>query len=213
MTGRLRNLRARFSRGVPYAAPPGLAAIGPNSIVLEPTTILCPHRVEIGDRVLVFENAHFSLFEEHGGRRYEPQLRIGDGVVICPRTWISCVGEVEIEEEALIGAGVLLADAFHEFAEPGVPILKQPMRDPAPVRIGRGAFIGPGASVMSGVSVGEGAYVMPGSAVVCDVAPRSVVAGYPAEAIRTWDEGAGRYVDTSDPRWTPLLSSLDRGAA
>ena len=185
-----------------------LAAAGPKTLIVPPATILAPHRIELGDGVLVMEQCHFSVVEDHGGRQHCPRLRIADGTVVGPRTWISCVGSVEIEEEVLIGAGVLIADAFHEYSDVSVSILNQPMRDPAPVRIGRGAFIGPGAAVLAGVSVGAGAYVMPGAVVISDVPPHSVVAGNPAEPIRTW-HGEGRaWTDTGDPRWAGLLASL-----
>jgi acetyltransferase-like isoleucine patch superfamily enzyme len=187
-----------------------LAAAGPNTLIVPPATILAPDRIELGDRVLVLEHCHFSVVEEHGGRQYSPRLRIGDGTVVGPRTWISCVGAVEIGEDVLIGAGALIADAFHEYTNLSLPILKQPMRDPAPVRVDRGAFIGPGASVLSGVTVGAGAYVMPGAVVVADVPPHSVVAGNPAEAIRTWQGEGGGWTDTAEPRWASLLASLLR---
>ena len=172
--------------------------------------MLCPHRVEIGARVLVMEDCHFSLFEEHGARKHSPRLRIGDGSVIGPRTWFSCVGEIEIGDDVLVGAGVLIADAHHEHADRGSPILLQPMMDPRPISIGRGAYIGPGAAVLSGVSVGDGAYVMPGAVLFEDVPANSVVAGNPAEVVRRWDAAGGRWSDSPDPRWRSLIAALDR---
>ena len=41
-----------------------LAALGRDSVIVPPATILAPHRIVIGDRVLVFEHATFSLVEE-----------------------------------------------------------------------------------------------------------------------------------------------------
>lgn len=189
-----------------------LAALGPSSVIVSPATILCPHRIEIGDRVLVMEGSHFSVFEEHRGKAHAPRLRIGDGTIIGPRAWFSCVGEIVVEEDVLTGAGVLIADAFHEYSELTAPILMQPMREPAPVRIARGAFLGPGAAVLSGVTVGEGAYVMPNALVVSDVPAHSVAAGNPAEVIRRWEPDEAVWVDHPDARWAPLLAALDRGA-
>jgi acetyltransferase-like isoleucine patch superfamily enzyme len=188
-----------------------LASIGPRSLIVPPATILCPHRIEIGDRVLVLENCHFSVVEEHGGERYSPRLRIGDGTVVGPRCWLSCVGDLEIGSEVLIGPGVLVADAFHEYRQRG-PILHQPMRRPSPVRIEAGAFVGPGAAVLSGVRVGAGAYVMPGSVVISDVPPRAVVAGNPAEVIRSPADSGEGWIDTPAAKWAPLLDALRDGA-
>jgi acetyltransferase-like isoleucine patch superfamily enzyme len=190
----------------------GLAAFGPSSVIVPPATILCRHRVEIGDRVLVMEGSHLSVFEEHQGKTHSPRLRIGHGTIVGPRSWFSCVGEIELGDHVLIGAGVLIADAFHEYADVETPILMQPMREPAPIRIAAGAFIGSGSAVLSGVTVGEGAYVMSNSLVVSDVPPHSVAAGNPAELIRSWEPDTETWVDHPDPRWAPLLVSLARGA-
>ena len=171
--------------------------------------MLCPHRVEIGAGVLIMEGCHFSMFEEHAGRTHSPRLRIGDGSVVGPRTWFSCVGEIEIGSDVLIGAGVLIADAHHEHSDKSTPILAQPMMEPRPVSIGRGAYVGPGAAVLSGVSIGDGAYVMPGAVAFEDVPPNGVAAGNPAEVVRRWDEAEGRWANSPDPRWGPLLDALD----
>ena len=53
-----------------------------------------------------------------------------------------------------------------------------------PITIGDGAWIGAGAIILPGVTVGARSMVGAGSVVTKDVAPRSVVAGNPAELIR-----------------------------
>jgi acetyltransferase-like isoleucine patch superfamily enzyme len=90
-----------------------LAALGRDSVIVPPATILAPHRITIGDRVLVFERATFSVVEEYNGRRHSPRLRIGDRTVICHSSWFSCVGEIEIGDDVLIGHNVLISDSFH----------------------------------------------------------------------------------------------------
>jgi acetyltransferase-like isoleucine patch superfamily enzyme len=45
-------------------------------------------------------------------------------------------------------------------------------------------FVGMDALVMKGVIIGEGAVVGAGSVVTQDVAPRTVVAGNPAQVVR-----------------------------
>ena len=187
--------------------PREIAAFGEGSVIAPPVTMLCPERVEIGAGVLIMESCHFSIFEEHHGRRHTPRLRIGDGSVIGPRTWFSCVGEIAIGERVLIGPGVLIADAHHEHAARDVPILDQPMMEPRPVTIAGGAYIGPGAAILSGVTVGEGAYVMPGSVVFDDVPAHAVVAGNPAAIVRR-READGRWSNSPDERWRSLLEAL-----
>jgi acetyltransferase-like isoleucine patch superfamily enzyme len=54
----------------------------------------------------------------------------------------------------------------------------------APIRIGRGAWIAAGATVLQGVTVGDDAVVAAGAVVTKDVPPRTLVAGVPARVIR-----------------------------
>jgi acetyltransferase-like isoleucine patch superfamily enzyme len=150
----------------------------------------------------------FSLVEQYNGRSYSPSLRIGDGTVICRSAWFSCVGEIEIGADVLIGPNVLIADSFHEYADRSRPINAQPMAPPRAVRIGSGSVIGPGAAILSGTQVGTGSYVAAGAVVAGEYPSHTVLAGNPAEVIRSWDEDHGRFVDTSDPRFRALLGSL-----
>lgn len=186
----------------------GLGAVGRGSVILPPATILSPARVELGDQVLIFERATFSLVEEHRGRRHTPRLRIGDRCVIAHTVWFSCVGEIEIEADVLIGHNVLVADSFHEYQDRDMPILRQPMAEPRGVRIGAGSIVGPGAVLLAGTRLGRGCYVVPGAVVAGEIPAHSVLAGNPAEIIRRWDAASGSWVDCEDPRWSGVLSSL-----
>jgi len=53
------------------------------------------------------------------------------------------------------------------------------------IQIQRSAWIGRNATILKGVTVGEGAIVAPFSVVIKNVAPRTMVAGNPAEPIKT----------------------------
>jgi hypothetical protein len=55
------------------------AASGTGSVVAPPARITCPHRIEIGEDVVLMPGAGLSVFEEHRGRHYEPWLRAGTG--------------------------------------------------------------------------------------------------------------------------------------
>lgn len=212
MSPRLRRARKRIFelQAARRAGVRRLAAFGPESVIVPPAKILNPHRIEIGAGVIVLEHVSFSVVEAYRGRRYEPSLRIGDGTVVGARTWVSCVGQIEIGSDVLIGHGVLIADSFHEYANRGTPILHQPMAPPRRVEIGAGAMVGPGAAILSGSTVGVGAYVVANAVVAGDVPEHAVVAGNPAELIRRYDPDAGIWIDSPDPRWSGVLATLAR---
>jgi acetyltransferase-like isoleucine patch superfamily enzyme len=67
-------------------------------------------------------------------------------------------------------------------------------------RIGQNCFIGGESIILPGVTIGDNCVVGAGSVVTRDVPPRSIVAGNPAQIIRSDIEvGAyGRFVDADD---------------
>jgi len=103
------------------------AHFGKRSLIVSPRGILSPHRIEIGDGVLIHEGAMFSVVEHWRGRDHEPRLRIGSGTNIGAGIWFSCVGEIDIGENNLMGHNILIADSYHEYEDPDTPIIFQPM--------------------------------------------------------------------------------------
>lgn len=171
------------------------ARFGEKSLIFAPRGILNPHRIEIGDRVLVHEGAMFSVVEEWNGRRHDPHLRIGSGSNIGHGIWLSCVGRIDIGEDNLLGHNILIADSYHEYHDPDVPIIRQPMAEPRDVRIEPGCIIGPHVAVLAGVTVGSGSFIAANAVVTKSVPPNSVVVGNPARVIRHYDRERGEWVD------------------
>jgi acetyltransferase-like isoleucine patch superfamily enzyme len=148
----------------------------PRTRISDTVAIYRPERVRIGDNVFV---GHYCILDGTGG------IDIGEGVHFAAwagvfthsshtaiRLYGRHYGEVAEEEKI----------AFHL----------------APVKIGRYAYIGAGAKVLSGVTVGQGAVVGAGSIVLRDVAPFTVVVGNPAREVGTTIETDQQYLD--DPR-------------
>jgi acetyltransferase-like isoleucine patch superfamily enzyme len=55
----------------------------------------------------------------------------------------------------------------------------------APVRLESGCFVGANVTVLAGVTIGTRAFVAAGSVVTADVPPRTLVAGVPAQHVRS----------------------------
>lgn len=173
------------------------AHFGQRSLIVSPRGILAPHRIEIGDDVLIHEGAMFSVVERYQGREHDPHLRIGSGTNIGTGIWFSCVGTIEIGENNLMGHNVLIADSYHEYEDPDAPIISQPMAPPAPVSIGAGCIIGPHAAILAGVTVGPNSFIAANAVVTRSTPPNSVVVGNPARVIRHYDRARGEWVDGS----------------
>ena len=134
-----------------------------------------------------------------------PVLKIGKRVQIGPRCFISAVNDVVIEDDALLGQNVYMADHSHAYEAPEVPIKDQGLTPYGRLRVGKGAWIGVNAVIIAAgkdVTIGAGAVVAANSVVTHSVPPRSVVAGSPARVIKRYDETAGR--------WRPVIPARRR---
>lgn len=87
------------------------------------------------------------------------------------------LGLIEIGAEATIAQEAYLCTGTHDFTSPSLAL------QTAPIRIGRGAFVGARSFVLPGLTLGEGCIVGAGAVVTRAVAPYAIVAGNPARVI------------------------------
>ena len=106
-------------------------------------------------------------------------ITIGNHVFINSDCKFQDQGGIIIEDGALIGHGVVLATLNHDFA----PARRQQLH-PAPIRIGKGVWIGANSTVTAGVTIGDNAVIAAGSVVNKDVPANAVYGGVPARFIK-----------------------------
>ena len=105
----------------------------------------------------------------------DPGVVIGERVSVQTRCYIT--GGTRIEDDVFVGPGVTLTNDNtmnrhdEEFEFEG-PLLRRACR------------VGGGSTLCPGVEIGEEAFVTAGAVVTADVAPRTVVMGVPARAVR-----------------------------
>jgi acetyltransferase-like isoleucine patch superfamily enzyme len=107
-------------------------------------------------------------------------LHLGTDVFINMGCRFQDTGGITIGDGSLIGHGSTLTTLNHSLD----PHRRGDMV-PAPVVIGRKAWLGAGVTVVPGVTIGDGAVVGAGAVVTKDVPPDTIVAGVPARVIRT----------------------------
>jgi acetyltransferase-like isoleucine patch superfamily enzyme len=185
----------QVARDLRVPPPSAFAAFGEGSIIVPPARVNSPEHIEVGDGVVLLEGAWLAVFAQPG--RPVPRLRIGSRTRIGRSAHIACVGEVTIAEDVLTADQIFIADTYHGFEDGSRPIAQQPMAEPRPVVIERGAFLGIRSVVLQGVTVGENAYVGAGAVVTEDVPPRCVAVGNPARVVRRYDEGSGTWEPVS----------------
>ena len=113
-------------------------------------------------------------------------IHIGKNVFVNACCCFQDQGGIWLGDGALIGHRVTLATLNHgETAECRGDL------SPAPIVIGKNAWIGAGATVVPGVTIGDGAIVAAGAVVTRDVAPLTVAGGIPARRLRDVRQDGG----------------------
>ncbi len=106
-------------------------------------------------------------------------LTLGRDVFINMGCRFQDAGGITIGDGTLIGHGTTIATLNHE-VDPD----RRADMVPAPVVVGRRAWLGAAVTVVPGVTIGDGAVVGAGAVVTKDVPADAIVAGVPARLIR-----------------------------
>lgn len=111
-------------------------------------------------------------------------VKVGNRCKISSHTFI-CEG-VTLADDVFIGHNVTFINDRYPRATNGAGQLQTEVDWACiPTRVGQGASIGSGATLLCGITIGEHAVVGAGSVVTKDVPPGAVVAGNPARMIKS----------------------------
>jgi galactoside O-acetyltransferase len=116
------------------------------------------------------------FYADHG-----PNITVGHAVFIGPNCSFTGHAPIDIADEVMIAHKVNLVTSGHP-VEPG---RRREYITAAPISLGPNVWIGAAATVLPGVRIGEGSVVAAGAVVTRDVAPATLVAGVPAQVVRT----------------------------
>ncbi len=186
-------------------------ANSPSNLKIEaPSRIINAAHISMGNNVSLGPGCMINAIRQYPGRfftdvpqdiegqSFDPSIIIGDRVSATGFLTVSAVHSVVIEDDVIFASNIFLSDHSHGRQSADVPYKYQPLEGIAPVRIGKGSWIGEHAVLMPGVNVGEFAIVGANSVVNADVPPRSIVAGVPARIVRVWSESSAEWVVPND---------------
>lgn len=123
----------------------------------------------------------------HVSQTFEPTLTIGDRVTATAGLQVIAYDSVVIEDDVLFAANVYISDGSHATTRGDVPYKYQGLDPVAPVRIGRGSWIGQNVVVRPGVEIGECCVVGAGSVVTRSVPDSCMAVGAPARVVKRWN--------------------------
>jgi putative colanic acid biosynthesis acetyltransferase WcaF len=174
------DLRLTSNRGYVHARSGVVRALW---FVVEPLVLANPLVTSYALKRVVLR-----LFGAHVGRNVivKPSVRvkcpwhlsIGDNAWIGERAWIDNFVEVRIGANACVSQGAYICTGNHDWSDPGMGRVVEP------VDIGDGAWVGAFARIAPGVVVGHEAVVTLGSVLLDNAEPRGIYQGNPATWIR-----------------------------
>lgn len=169
-----RNVRLRFANHI---------SLGHGSYLDEGVYLhACPAGIEIGQNTFVMHHAELHVYNfrnlPHAG------IQIGRDSLIGEFNVLRGQGGITIGDRVYTSPFVQIAAVNHVFSDPGRPFVEQGITAQGIV-VEDDVWIGAGAIITDGVRVGRGAVVAAGAVVTRDVPPHTVVAGVPAEVVKT----------------------------
>jgi acetyltransferase-like isoleucine patch superfamily enzyme len=139
--------------------------------------------ITLGSRSRIHKNTRLLALKSYGDQSFSPSIKIGDDVSVGFGCTLSCINQIHIGSDVTIGDNVYIADSHHEYRNPLLGVLAQPLIKGA-VTIGDKAWIGYGAFIAGNISIGEHSVVGANSVVTHSVPPFTIVAGVPARPIK-----------------------------
>jgi acetyltransferase-like isoleucine patch superfamily enzyme len=189
---------------------PQFATRPQNLKILLPRTITRPERIYIGDDVWLGPGALLAPATNFPSRPlfpagmradfqqvFDPKITIGNRVTSTGGLTLGAHQDITIEDDVMFAANVMLSDALHGYETAHVPYKYQPMCRIAPIVIKRGCWIGQNVVVLPGVTIGEQCIVGANSVVTKNIPARSIAYGAPARVVKSWDEAAQTWVDST----------------
>jgi acetyltransferase-like isoleucine patch superfamily enzyme len=176
------------------------AAFGVGAKIRPPFRVLNPQRIFIGDYVSIREECYLHAYqdltrlhefieERHkkdfdlAQYRYDSRIEIHREVQIGRNFFISCTNSVIIERNVTVSERVFIGDNNHSYSHPEVPIMQQPNKLGTPIVIGRGSWIGAGASLLGGTRLGKNSVVGTLSVVKGEFPTYAVIGPEPAKLL------------------------------
>ncbi len=188
-------------------------SFGERSVLHRPDWVYGPHVIEIGSDVIILPHIWLSA-ERQTWNTDRPAIEIGDGVGIRPYCTLSAAQSIVIEDNVVLSAFTTVVDSNHTFDGPSENVLWNPLSS-APVRIGRGTWVGERVAVLAGAQIGRFCMIGANSVVNGEIPDHSVAVGSPARVVgSTADSEAVRAAtERATSASAPFIGRTTAGAA
>lgn len=143
--------------------------------------------ISIGEDTSFQKGLYLTAWEKYQNKKYHPKVVIGNNCKFGAYLHLSCIKEIIIGDNVLIGKWVSIVDNNHGIADKATLLQPPALRElstKGSIHIGNNVWIGDKSTILSGVIIGDSSIVAANSVVTKDVNPFCVVAGNPARVIK-----------------------------
>ena len=168
---------------------PRMAHLGPHYTFMRPWHVhISGPNVSLGQCATVIAEPDQQVRIGVWGRAPgQGHVTIGDYALICPAVRISASAGITIGHSVMMANGVYITDSdWH-----GVYDRIDRIPEDTPVVIGDNVWLGDRSTVLKGVTIGDNSIVAAGAVVTRDVPANAIVAGNPAQVVKTLDPEQG----------------------
>jgi lipopolysaccharide O-acetyltransferase len=156
-------------------------SFGPGSLIDRPTFLYGADHMAVGAYSMVLRGCWLAV-ESCAWDQSDPVLRLGNRVGIRMSCTVSASESVVIEDDVVIAALSTVIDSDHTWSAGRPNVLDNPTVT-APVRIGRGTWIGDRVAVLRGSDIGEQCLIGANSVVRGTIPDFSIAVGSPARVV------------------------------
>lgn len=164
---------------------------GENPVFFFPITVHGLQHVTVGDNFTAYSRLRLEAYDAHNSHSYSPEIVIGENVSINYDCHIACIHKIAIGNNVLIGSKVFITDHFHgdnDYESLTIAPNSRPLVSKGAVIIEDNVWIGEGVAIMPNTIIGRNSVIGANAVVTKNVPPFTVVAGVPANPIRSLRE-------------------------
>lgn len=143
--------------------------------------------ISMADNVDIGERCIIEVHDKYQDQSFRPKLIIGSNCHIGDDSHITCINEIVIGNNVLMGRKIFITDNAHGASLRSLLDMspnKRPLASKGPVTIGDNVWIGEMVCIMPGVKIGKGSIIGANAVVTKDIPPYCVVGGNPAKIIK-----------------------------